>query len=143
MSVVYASIHWYTARPALVDFLSLDPEVGVFGWLSSEYLILSLFLIIPIAGVLGGGSYIYLLDYFTPTVIGNIFLLEPFLSQMLSCLLGQDLPPSPMTYLGGIGILIGLFIIVQGNSKTEQAYQEDAEKVELSLIHQISKDSLI
>jgi hypothetical protein len=71
-------------------FLSMDVHFGFFGWASEEYLWISLFLIGPIAGVLGIGAYIYLLLFFTPIVMMNMALLDPFIGQFLGkSLLGR------------------------------------------------------
>lgn len=93
---------------------SADPHQGMFGWTSPEFLPLSLFLVAPIGGVLGTGSYVFLLDYFTPLAVANLFLMEPVFAQGLGIMLGQDNFPGMMTYLGATGIVVGLAFSIKG-----------------------------
>jgi drug/metabolite transporter (DMT)-like permease len=58
-------------------FLSADPVQGMFGWASSEYLLVSIIFVGPIAGILGVGSYIFMNNFFPSHVVASIFLLEP------------------------------------------------------------------
>ena len=95
-------------------FMSFDSTYGFFGWMSSEYFVLAVFVVGPIAGVLGAGAYIYLLFFFSSTVVMNMMLLEPFISQIFGILLGQDNFPAAITIFSGIGIVIGLCLTIRG-----------------------------
>jgi drug/metabolite transporter (DMT)-like permease len=50
--------------------------------------------------------------YFTPVVAGTMMLLEPLFSQVYGIMLGLDEYPGPVTYLGGILIICGLFMLL-------------------------------
>jgi len=85
-------------------FFSFDPVYGIFGWASPKYLLFSTFFFGPIAGLLGVGGYIILLEYFPSHIVASIFLLEPVSGQIVGIVLGQDNFPGIITYLGAFGI---------------------------------------
>lgn len=74
----------------LQSFLSFDEKIGLLGWASQKYFLVSILVIGPIVGILAGGSYSYVLVYFPPEITGNIFLLEPFFAQIFGLALGLD-----------------------------------------------------
>jgi len=113
--------------------ISRDPIYGFFGWSQPQFLWLSLFVIAPICGVLGAGSYIFLLDYFPPHISAGIFLLEPFTCQLFGVLFGQDSLPYLATYIGAIIITFGLGTTIHGNFNSQKIYEGfEHEKIELS-----------
>lgn len=116
-------------------FFSKDPVQGMFGWASEQYLLTSLLLIGPFAGLIGCGSYIFMLDYFPSHIVANIFLLEPVSCQFLGIILGQDNMPGMLTYVGALGILCGLALTMKGDRQKEQdnTAKEDTKKEELEL----------
>ena len=79
-------------------FFSMDPTNGLFGWLSEEQIYISLFLIGPLWGLWGNGGPILALKYFESHIVGNAFMFEPFIGQMLSCAFGQDEIPGFITF---------------------------------------------
>lgn len=123
---------YFTITSDIGQFLSTDPVKGMFGWASSEYLLISLTLVGPIAGVFGVGSYIFMLKYFPAHIVATIFLLEPVTGQILGVILGQDNMPGLITYLGATGILVGLGLTIMGDqNKTKEEYKIK-EMLELS-----------
>jgi drug/metabolite transporter (DMT)-like permease len=117
------------------DLFSQNPECGIFGWTSPQFLLISLTLVGPIAGVGGCGSYIVMLDYFPSHVVASIFLLEPLTGQILSVFLGQDNMPGLITYIGILGILIGLGLTIVGDRDNKIDGEKYAIESELSSIH--------
>lgn len=69
-------------------FFTTDEQHGAFGWYSDRYFYQSVLLLGPIAGLLGSGSYIYMLSYFSPEITATIFLLEPVIAQILGVVFG-------------------------------------------------------
>ena len=66
-----------------------------------------------------------------------MLLLEPFVGQIMGCIIGQDLPPSLLTYIGGSGIVLGLFLTIKGNSLLTANVKKDASnnfmEIEMSM----------
>lgn len=114
------------------EFLSTDPVKGMFGWASSEYLLISLTLVGPIAGILGVGSYIFMLKYFPAHIVASIFLLEPITGQILGVILGQDNMPGFTTYFGATGIIVGLGLTIMGDQNKTKEEWRIKEVLELS-----------
>lgn len=114
------------------DFFSFDPVVGILGWASTEYFIISVLLIGPVTGLIGAGSYIFMLDYFPSHIVASIFLLEPVTGQFLGIMLGQDNFPGYATYLGALGILLGLGLTIKGD-KMKCAQQKKNSDLEMRL----------
>ena len=95
-------------------FFSMDPHYGLFGWLSSEQILISLFLIAPICGLWGNGGQIFSLKYFEPHIVGNALLLEPFVGQLISWLIGLELIPGILTFIGASIVISGIIIVSKG-----------------------------
>ena len=117
---------------------SFDPIEGMLGWASPKYLVFTVFLFGPIAGILGVGGYIILLDYFPAHVVASMFLLEPVSGQIVGIILGQDNFPGIVTYLGALGIWVGLGMVIRGDylMKKREVWREeitfDEEEWEMS-----------
>mmetsp|Transcript_13391 Transcript_13391/g.11887 ORF Transcript_13391/g.11887 Transcript_13391/m.11887 type:complete len:175 (-) Transcript_13391:20-544(-) len=111
---------------------SRDPVNGFFGWTNPQFIWISLFLIVPISGILGVGSYIFMLDFFPPHITAGIFLLEPFSCQVIGVLFGQDNPPYVTTYIGTLIITIGLGATINGNLQNQKKQESNNEEFELS-----------
>jgi len=56
---------------------SIEPLNGIFGWLSSENFLYTLFVMALISGCGTFTCYALCLKYFSPVVLGSIFLFEP------------------------------------------------------------------
>ncbi|CAI2363360.1 unnamed protein product [Moneuplotes crassus] len=105
-------------------FYSFDSYYGVLGWASDTYLFHSLVFIGISTGLFGVGGYVFTLNFFPPHIVGNIFLLEPVFAQSLGCILGQDNIPGLITYIGTIGITVGLGILIKGDLLNKQTCQD-------------------
>ena len=126
-------------------FFSFDPINGIFGWASSKYLLFSAIFMGPIAGVVGVGGYIILLDYFPSHIVASIFLLEPVSGQIVGIILGQDNFPGIVTYLGAFGMLLGIAIMMRGDylMKNKEIPEGELELIEGEDIELSSKNSLL
>lgn len=122
--VVFTDVSWTL-------LLSRDLTYGFFGWLTPEYFVLSAVIISFFLGIFGVGSYIFLLDYFSPSVVASLFLLQPFVGQILGVLFGQDGMPGGFAYFGASIITIGLGLIIKGNTL------KDKEDVELEIAQDV------
>jgi len=103
---------------SMSDFISRDPQVGLFGWISSEQWMICVFLVAPIWGFCCNGGYILSWKYFEPQILGNALLLEPMIGQSLGWLLGQDKIPGTLTLVGSVIILSGISFIIRGSSES-------------------------
>jgi len=112
---------------------SRDPIGGLFGWSDPNWILLSTLIIAPICGVLGVGCYVFLLDFFPPHIVNGIFLLEPFVGQLIGTLLGQDGWPTVFTYIGALLVTIGLGFTIMGNAKTKDKEGVPKEILDIEL----------
>jgi len=52
-------------------------------------------------------------------------LLEPILGQIIGLILGQDYFPHIITFIGAIGIIVGIGLTIKGNMLKEKTKEED------------------
>ena len=93
------------------EIFSIDLNYGFFGFLNPD---IALFTLIPfgiLCSLMGSAGYILSLLYFSPEVVSNCFLLEPFVAQIMGYYCGFDELPGVLTVLGTIVTLIGVFLI--------------------------------
>lgn len=124
--IVFTNVPWSL-------LFSMDTTYGFFGWLSPDYIFLSAIVISGFLGIFGVGSYIFLLDYFAPSVVASIFLLQPFIGQIEGVLFGQDGMPGAFAYIGAWIITTGLATMIRGNVlKQREEAQEKEGNIELT-----------
>ena len=96
------------------NFISFDPEYGVFGWIHNWNTIMIVFINSLITGII---SIICFLDYsgnYSIRVVSCVMLLEPFIAQISGIILGKDEFFGVCTILG-LGIVsVSLFVIGNG-----------------------------
>ena len=105
------------------------------GWASQDYLLFSLIIAGPIAGILGSGCLIFMLDYFHPHVVASIYLTEPLIGQALGCLLKQDKFPGILSFIGVIGMTFGIYLSIRGDqlrTKSQISHEKLNQDIELS-----------
>ena len=61
------------------------------------------------------GGYTLALNYFEPHIVGNAFVAEPLLSQLLGCLSNQDRIPGVLTFVGGAIAMPAIIIVAKGS----------------------------
>ncbi|CAI2367282.1 unnamed protein product [Moneuplotes crassus] len=105
----------YVCFSGYENTVSFDPHYGLLGWASEEYLIYSLTFVALLAGVPGIGGYVFPLSYFPPHIVASIFLLDPIVGEVIGVFLGQDNMPGILTYIGTLGVLVGLGLTMRGN----------------------------
>ena len=71
-------------------YLSMDSGEGFFGWMDKENLFNSLVLVGPFGQLLGNGGYAICMAIASPVVVGNIYLLQPFIGQIVGVIVGVD-----------------------------------------------------
>ena len=111
-------------------FFSRDATYGLLGWASFEYLSFSILVVAPFAGVLGTGSIVFMLVFFTPHATGNIYLAESITGQAFGILLGMDNFPGIITFIGIAGMIIGIALSIKGDQlrKQSQIDKENTKK---------------
>ena len=97
------------------DFtFDFNPVTGVFGFLRKELWLYVIVFYGFFTGACNQGAFAMSCKYFSPLVIGTAVLLEPIGSQVIGCIMGLDKIPGPMTFIGTIGTLIGLYFVARG-----------------------------
>ena len=97
---------------------SFDPHEGIFGLFSYEQIKISI-LLGPIGMSIGG--YTLALKYFQPHIVGNAFVIEPFLGQFLGWITHQDQVPGILTFIGGIIIILAIMIVAKGSNESAKS----------------------
>jgi drug/metabolite transporter (DMT)-like permease len=92
--------------------MDMNPEKGLFGWLDGRHLFTCVFWYGFFATFFGSVGYILAMQFYSPLICMNAYLLEPFFAQILGCIFGVDLIPSAFTVLGTLTIF-GATIMVQ------------------------------
>jgi drug/metabolite transporter (DMT)-like permease len=95
-------------------FLALTPH-SVFGFFALQYLIVAFYL----GGGAGVGGHTLintLLRYLSPLFVSTALLMEPLVGSILGAIVGVQGLPGIFTFLGAPVVLIGLIMIVYGES---------------------------
>jgi drug/metabolite transporter (DMT)-like permease len=106
-----------------IEIFSFDMEKGCLGFFDPR---IALFTFLPfglLCAVMGSAGYVACLIYYSPLVVSNAYLVEPFIAQLLGFYLGFDNCPGPFTILGSILTIMGIVFI-------ERATQVKSGKVE-------------
>ena len=96
------------------NLFSSHPYEGIFGLFSLEQIKVSL-LLGPINMNIAG--YTLALNYFQPHIVGNAFVLEPFLGQFLGWITHQDQIPGILTFIGGLIIIPAILVVAKGSNQ--------------------------
>ena len=110
IAVINAVLAKFTA-PNDVMIFSLDVERGCFGFLNPQIAAVTLLPYGILCCLMGSAGYIMSLLYFSPELIANCFLLEPFNAQFLGCLFGLDSMPGVLTIIGTAVTLVCIYLI--------------------------------
>jgi len=78
-------------------------------------------------GVGGHTLLNYLLKYLSPLTISTALLSEPLLGSVMGYFLGMQAIPGIYTWLGGIVLVLGLYMILLGEHKSQQRETEETE----------------
>jgi hypothetical protein len=96
-------------------FYSFDPEYGVFGWVSNlETFLYMLVVVVPITSILANLAFLKSLEYWPLEIVSIGLLWEPFISELVAVILGQDNLPGIQTLLGIVVISVGLVMASYG-----------------------------
>ena len=109
-SAIILLLFWNSDLSKLISF---DPHEGIFGLFSNEQILVT-FLLGPFS-ILSLGGYALALNYFQPHIIGNAFVAEPFLGQVLGWTTNQDKVPGILTFIGGFIVLPSVLIVAKGS----------------------------
>lgn len=91
--------------------MDMDPQKGLFGWLDGRHLFTCVFWYGFFATFFGSVGYILAMQFYSPLICMNAYLLEPFFAQILGCIFGIDLIPSGFTVLGTL-VIFGASLMV-------------------------------
>ena len=97
-----------------VQIFSNDTEMGCLGFMNSETWIFA-FLVGLISGVIFWLSGMLALQIFSPVIVANSLLLDPFIAQLWGCAVGTDRMPGPPTWLGTSVCMTGLVCFYYGS----------------------------
>ena len=105
--------------------LSFDVGYGTFGWMAdpdTRWFLLTF--VAPVNGIMSNLSFFVSYYFFPMEIIAGALLTQPFISQVVGILMGQDTMPGFRTIFGLILVTIGAFVSSYG------ARMKAVEKVE-------------
>lgn len=107
--------------------LSFDPGYGAFGWIadpSTRWMLLGV--ISPFNGIVCSLCFYISYYYFPMEIIAGAILTEPFISQVVGVILGQDSVPGFRTVFGLTIITVGTLVSSYG---TRMKAVEQVQKI--------------
>ena len=99
-----------------VVIFSRDVTFGCFGFLTKECWFIAFVPYGLLASICGNAGYIFAMLFFSPEVVANTLLLEPFIAQVLGYFYGIDYFPGALTIIGTCLAVLGIFFLQQGNN---------------------------
>ncbi|CAJ1969370.1 unnamed protein product [Cylindrotheca closterium] len=102
--------------------ISIDPDVGIFGWMSlaPDRLPLELYMAI-VCNIVGTTGYIAVMKYFDPVVITMVMLTEPVVATLLGILAGVEGMPVEQVIVGNAFVILGSIIVIASESKSTES----------------------
>ena len=110
---------------------NFDPHTGQFGWLTKENFLYNFIVVSGINGVFTLYLQMLVFRYFSPVIAGTMMLLEPMFSEVYGIALGLDKYPGLITYLGGILILSGLYVLLVNEGQPQSEEKKERESAEM------------
>ena len=90
--------------------VDMNPITGLFGWLNYDHLFINIAVYGGLNTFLGNVGYLLSMHFFSPIVVMNALLIEPFFAQSIGYLVGLDEFPSIYT-IGGVCCVTGALYI--------------------------------
>lgn len=114
---------------------------SVFGFLSKDYFVYVLYLGIG-PGIFGHTMLSTLLKYISPLIVSTAMLGEPITGSIIGHIFGLQPMPELYTWIGGGVLLLGLVLVVTGESQSDNEEQDTkgCDSVDQSLQQTINKE---
>jgi len=112
----------YTIAAGTLLLLAIGTSVNVFTFHSEDFLWLVMLGIIPT--VIGHTLFGYVIKFIRPTVVASVPLGEPVIASILAWVFLTEAVP-PMTLVGGVLTLSGLYLIVRRQKGPKSDFQID------------------
>lgn len=105
---------------------------GLFFWLDSKMCFQSIFLYGFFATFFGSVGYLLSLQFYSPLVVMNSYMLEPVFAQIFGCMFGIDKIPSPITVFALIIVLVATFFLnramnIMIQEKKREGFRQDED----------------
>jgi drug/metabolite transporter (DMT)-like permease len=106
----------FTILAVLVEDAQFDlsPKKGLFGWLDGQQAFTAIFWYGFFATFWGSIGYVLAMQFYSPLIVMNAYLMEPLIAQVLGYIFGIDLMPGMVTILGVILIFGGTLLVNKG-----------------------------
>ena len=119
-----------------IEIFSMDKDTGYLGFFDPKIMFIAFIPFGIFSSVMGSAGYVMCLLFYSPLVVSNAYLIEPLIAQMMSYSLGIDNCPGPLTFVGGIFVVIGIMLIDKANRiKTGNKGDNDDSMTNMSAIH--------
>ena len=112
-------------------YFSFDTEMGAFGWLAepSTFIYLVTF-VVPITSILSNIGFCKMFEYWPIEIISIALLFEPFITEFIAIMLGQDHLPGIHTLVGILIIGVGLILATYGAKLKDLWFFSHAQEFE-------------
>jgi len=127
----------------------MDPGLGIFGWLNDkETIMFIIFVVAPFNGITSNLAFYASYYYWPMEIIAGAILTEPFISQVVAVMFGQDEIPGFRTVFGLTIITIGTLIASYGSrvkameciEKFLEEEEQLTSKLSMNLLTNIKKE---
>lgn len=117
-----------------IQIFSVDMEFGCLGFLNFNNPLLPILSYALFASFFGSAGYVLCLLFFSPLIVSNAFLLEPFVAQTLGYIFGLDNLPGLLTILGTLAAVGGILFIDKGSRERERLTPIKDEEANVNMI---------
>tara|TARA_B110000305_G_C19230465_1_gene534946 strand:- start:328 stop:753 length:426 start_codon:yes stop_codon:yes gene_type:complete len=84
---------------------------GLFYWLDGRMCFQTIFIYGFFSTFFGSVGYLLSLQFYSPLVVMNSYMLEPVFAQIFGCMFGVDKIPSPITVFALLIVLVATFFL--------------------------------
>lgn len=103
---------------------------GLFFWLDSKMCFQTIFIYGFFSTFFGSVGYLLSLQFYSPLVVMNSYMLEPVFAQIFGCMFGIDKIPSPITVFALLIVLVATFFLNRAMNIMINEHKRDGIKGE-------------
>jgi drug/metabolite transporter (DMT)-like permease len=108
-----------------IEILSFDMDIGCLGFFDSRIALIAFIPFGIFCSIMGSAGYVACLIFYSPLVVSNAYLVEPFLAQLLGYYLGFDNCPGILTVFGSAMTIVGIFFIERASRVNKSSIEKE------------------
>ena len=103
-----------------IELFSFDMNTGCLGFFDPRIAFIAFVPFGIFCSIMGSAGYVICLLFYSPLVVSNAFLIEPFVAQLLGFFLDIDNFPGLLTIFGAGITVLGIYFIDRASTLKEQ-----------------------